>query len=90
MDNNTKITLIKKLNTTDMAGDKVMIDFETGKYFLLKGTASDIWDCIQEDNTIGNIISHLLNLYDVNEATCRQGVESFLLQLERNGFITIS
>lgn len=83
------VKLIKKLNITDMSGDKVMIDFETGKYFLLKGTASDIWDCIQKEISVEEIVMHLLDLYDVDRQTCYQSVEKFLFQLERYGFISI-
>lgn len=42
MTDSTKITLIKPMDVTDLAGDKVMIDFETGKYYMLKGSAVDI------------------------------------------------
>lgn len=89
MNGDSKIKLIKKLNVTDMSGDKVMIDFETGKYFLLKGTASDIWDCVQKDTSVEEIVSHLLDLYEVDRQTCQQGVENFLLQMEKYGFVTI-
>lgn len=89
MDGNTRIRLIKKLNITDMSGDKVMIDFETGKYFLLKGTASDIWDCIQKEISVEEIVLYLMDQYEVDRSTCLQGVEKFLLQLEKYGFVTI-
>lgn len=37
MEKNEIIKLKKQLNVTDLAGEKVMIDFESGKYFLIKG-----------------------------------------------------
>lgn len=90
MNNDTKVTLLKKLDVTDMAGDKVMIDFETGKYFLLQGTASDIWDMIQQDITIGEIKNRLQELYDVDDSTCMEGIHTFLDQLQKNNFIHLS
>lgn len=90
MDENTRIKLIKKLDVTDMAGDKVMIDFESGKYFLLRGSASDIWDCIQEEISVGEIKKNLMQIYDIDSQSCVDGIIAFLTQLKDNGFITIS
>ena len=90
MDKGTKVTLIKHIDVTDMAGDKVMIDFETGKYFMLRGTAVDIWDNIQSETTVGDILSTMLTIYDVDEDTCLTGIEKFLKQLEDAKFITLS
>ena len=41
MNDNTTVHLIKHLDVTDLSGEKVMIDFSTGKYFLLKGSANE-------------------------------------------------
>lgn len=90
MDKGTKVTLIKHIDVTDMAGDKVMIDFDTGKYFMLRGTAVDIWDNIQSETTVGDILSTMLTIYDVDEDTCLTGIEKFLKQLEDAKFITLS
>lgn len=90
MNKETKIKLIKKINVTDMAGDKVMIDFESGKYFLLKGTAVDIWDNIQSETTVGDLVNKLLSIYDVDEETCLLGTAKFLAQLEEANFISLT
>ena len=61
MDKNTKIVLKKKLNVTDLAGEKVMVDFDSGKYFLIKGVGNDIWEMIQNEITPNEIIDKLLS-----------------------------
>lgn len=71
----------RQLNVTDLSGEKVMIDFETGKYFLIKGVGNDIWDMIQSDITVGDIISKLMEEYDVSEAECESSVMDFLNKL---------
>lgn len=90
MSRDTKIKLIKKIDVTDMAGDKVMIDFETGKYFMLRGTAADIWENIQTETTVGQVLDTMLAVYDVDEDTCLNGIEKFLNQLEESKFITLT
>lgn len=82
-----KIALIKSPNITDLADDKVMIDFETGKYFMIKGVGNDIWDMLTENVTAREIIDRLMESYDVSKEECEQSVLEFLEQLKKFGFI---
>ena len=70
-----------------------MIDFSTGKYFLLKGAANEIWDMLTKDGaekiTVGTIKKNLLEIYDVDEETCLSSITSFLKQMKENEFIEI-
>ncbi|WP_035773435.1 lasso peptide biosynthesis PqqD family chaperone [Butyrivibrio sp. VCD2006] len=81
------IKLKKNLNVTDLSGEKVMIDFESGKYFMIKGSGNDIWDLIQEEITVGDIIKKLLEEYDVSEEECEKSVDEFLTKLKEYEFI---
>ena len=87
MDKNAVIVMKKKLNVTDLAGEKVMVDFETGKYFLIKGVGNDIWDLLQEETTPARIIEHLLSEYDVSPEECERSVMEFLTKLKEYKFI---
>ncbi len=87
MNRNEKIKLKKTLNVTDLSGEKVMIDFDSGKYFMIKGTGNDIWDLIQEEITVDDIIKKLLSEYDVSEEECAKSVEEFLGKLKEYDFI---
>ena len=93
MNENTVVHLIKQLDVTDLSGEKVMIDFSTGKYFLLKGAANEIWDMLAKDGaketTVGAIKENLLEIYDVDEETCLSSITSFLNQMKENEFIEI-
>lgn len=87
MDKTKKIVLKKKLNVTDLAGEKVMVDFEAGKYFLIKGTGNDIWDMLQKEITPDEIIQSLLKEYDVPAKECEKAVMDFLSRMQELGFI---
>ena len=87
MDKDTKIVLKKKLNVTDLSGEKVMVDFESGKYFLIKGVGNDIWDMIQEETTPKEIIEKLLSEYEVSREDCENSVMAFLEKMENLKFI---
>lgn len=85
----TIVHLIKQLDVTDLSGEKVMIDFSTGKYFLLKGSANEIWDMLVDDITVGEIKENLMKIYDVDNDTCLTSVQQFLAQMQQNGFIEL-
>ncbi len=89
MTETSRVNLVKKLEVTDLDGEKVMIDFSSGKYFLLKGAANEIWDYIQSPIVVSDILHKLMGVYDVEEDTCRDSVFSFLNQLSNYEFITI-
>ena len=89
MELTTGIKLIQNLEVTCLNDEKAMVDFETGKYFLLKGSANDIWDYIQEETTVEEIVNKLLKVYDVDKNECLTSVIQFLEQLKENGFIDI-
>ncbi|MCR5755055.1 MAG: lasso peptide biosynthesis PqqD family chaperone [Acetatifactor sp.] len=87
MEKNREVKLKKKINVTDLSGEKVMVDFEQGKYFLIKGVGNDIWDMIQEPVTPEQIIERLLQEYEVTPQECENSVMDFLDKMEDLGFI---
>ena len=86
---NYKIRILKKPDVTDLAGEKVMIDFESGKYFMLTGSANDIWDMLYDGAESKSIMAALTEIYDVDACVCREGVMKFLVELENIGFISL-
>lgn len=84
----SKIIMLKKPNVTELAGEKVMIDFDTGKYFMLKGVANDIWDILESGITVGEICEKLLAEYEVDRATCEEAVKKFLESMKEYQFIS--
>ena len=86
---NYSIRILKKPDVTDLAGEKVMIDFESGKYFMLTGSANDIWDMLYDGAESKNIVTALTEIYDVDTCACREGVMKFLGELENIGFISL-
>lgn len=89
MDKSTKIELATEIKVTELAGEKVMIDFATGKYFMIKGVGNDIWDMIQTQISVGEIVDKLLSEYDVTEEECYSSVCSFLERLNELNFVAV-
>lgn len=92
MDKTAKIRMKAKRNVTDLAGEKVMVDFEQGKYFCIKGVGNDIWDMLDgqegEDSiTVEAILHKLMEEYEVMEEVCEKEVLAFLDKLEQAGIL---
>lgn len=74
-------------NVTELAGEKVMVDFAHGKYFMLKGVGNDIWEMLEDEIKVDSIIERLLQEYEVEEEQCVSSTIKFLEQLEELEFI---
>lgn len=90
MDKTAKIRMKAKRNVTDLAGEKVMVDFEQGKYFCIKGVGNDIWDMLDgqegEDGiTVEAILHKLMEEYEVMEEVCEKRCWHFWKNWNRQG-----
>ncbi len=83
------VKLKKNVSVTDLSGEKAMIDFDSGKYYLIKGAGNDIWDMIQSEIKVSDIIDKLLEEYDVSREESTSSVLDFLSKLEEMEFIGV-
>lgn len=75
------------LDTTDLDGDKVMMDLEKGQYFALNSVGSSIWEEIEKPVKVGNIVDKLLEEYEIDRATCEKNVMEFIQTLDNTGLL---
>ena len=87
MDGSRTVKLKKDIEVTVLNGEKAMVDFATGKYYIVKGVGNVIWDMIQEEISVNDIIEKLLKEYDVSREECERSVKEFLEKLEEADFI---
>ena len=87
MDKNTIVRSKKKLDITILNGEKVILDFTTGNYYVIKGVGSIILDMLEDEIRVNDIIEKLLIEYDVSREECEQSVIEFLQKLKEADFI---
>ena len=75
------------IDTTDLDGDKVMMDLEKGQYFALNSVASRIWEELEKPVQVSNLIETLLKEYEVEKQTCEESVIEFIEGLNNAGLI---
>lgn len=66
------------INSTDLQGEKVMMDLNQGKYFALNKVGSRIWDITNNKISVGDIINILMKEYDIDEKRCNEEVIGFI------------
>lgn len=74
---------------SDMDGEKVMLSIHNGKYYNLGELGGEIWEKIKEPVSIQNLVDELVAEYDVELATCREQVISFLTLLIDEGLVKV-
>jgi hypothetical protein len=85
----TKLHSNQELFSSKIDDETVMMDENQGLYFGLNPVASSIWTLLEKPLTFQELVTHLLDMYDVTENQCRQEVEKFLYQLLEKNLIKI-
>lgn len=73
--------------TSEVDGQFVMMDVESGKYFSMNEVASDIWKALEKPIKVADIYAALLKTYDVEESQCREKVDEFLAHLSKQNLL---
>ena len=82
------ISYRQDIDTTDIDGDKVMMDLEKGQYFALNSVASRIWEEIQSPVKLSSVVDILLQEYEVDRETCEKNVIEFIEGLNNAGLLS--
>lgn len=89
IDLNLKVRQSKEIDATDLNGEKVMMNLDLGKYFALNSIGSRIWDLIENEVYVKDIVDTLLNEYDVDRAKCEESVKKYLGILKNENLIEV-
>ncbi|CAH8705348.1 lasso peptide biosynthesis PqqD family chaperone [Paenibacillus thiaminolyticus] len=72
---------------SDMAGEKVMLSVQKGKYYNLGTLGGEIWDMLITPVKAEHIIRSILSAYEVESSECEEDILLFLSDLEHEGLI---
>ena len=75
------------LIATDMDGDTVMMSIVRGKYFGLDPVGSRVWKLLEQPATLDDMVRVVRAEFDVDEATCKADMASFVGELQSHGLI---
>lgn len=74
---------VKDIVFTDFeAGEAILVDLNTTKYYQLNETGALIWRGLEKGSSLEDIVAEMQNLYDVSSEHALASVEKLLLSLE--------
>lgn len=73
----------------DLAGEAAILDLQNGIYYGLDPVGARVWELIQTPCDANEIVSQLLDEYDVDATQCQNDVLALLGQLDERGLIEI-
>jgi Coenzyme PQQ synthesis protein D (PqqD) len=71
---------------TEVDGELVMIDANSGKFFSIKGVGLDIWHALDGQADLSAICANLAQSYRISRNECEAAVNAFADQLVSAGF----
>lgn len=86
---NNQMVLNRKMGimTADMNGATVMLDIESGKYFNLGEIGGRIWEILEQPTSVKDLVSTLVQEYDVTEEQCLEDIVPFLEKMLNRGLV---
>ena len=76
-----------KIIAREIQGDTVLLNKESGDYFSLNTVGTDIYNCICKGMETEDIVSFLLDKYDVGYDTLKNDVMSLVSELKEKNII---
>ncbi len=75
--------------STDLAGKKAILQVTRRTYYTLDEVASPIWDQIQQEQRVEDLLKVFLNRYDVEPMRGQQDLVAFLQTLADQDLIEV-
>lgn len=81
---------VKEHLCCDLNGNAVLLSLKSGKYFGVNAVGSFIWSIIQTPCSLEEINRSVMDEYEVDAATCRKEVRTFLTKMIAQDLINVS
>jgi hypothetical protein len=75
------VSRVETIVATDMDGEVIMMSVESGQYFHFDDIATLVWHKVEQPCSIGEIIAHVREIYDVSAEECRRDLHALIIKL---------
>ena len=89
MNLNQKVTFADTVFAQEVDGEMVLLDMQSENYFGLDEVGTVIWQAMQEQRCLKDILLVLMEQYDVKEDILEKDLLTFTHALVENGLIKV-
>ncbi len=75
------VKICKEAEPTDFGDELAMMNIETGEYFVINAVGREIWNHINGQLTIEEIVEKLVDVYDISIEPCRAQTLDFINEM---------
>ena len=96
MENQLDMELTQKIARSDnfvfneVDGELVMMNIETGAYASLNETGKSIWTLLDAPKSLSEVVSSLVEEYEIDQATCEKEVMPFVENMLKSEVLTLA
>lgn len=83
----TLIIRSQALVSSELEGEIILLNIESGLYYSLDGVGAYIWQLLQSPRTVAEIEQAILSRYNVEPDRCRRDMLALFQELEGEGLI---
>ena len=76
--------------SSDLGGEAVILNLDSGIYYGLNEVGARIWELVQQPQSFSELLRILLEEYDVSLEACRQALTTMLLDLKTANLVEVS
>jgi hypothetical protein len=74
----------------EVDGELVMMNIETGAYASLNETGKSIWTLLDAPKSLSEVVSSLVEEYEIDQATCEKEVMPFVENMLKSEVLTLA
>jgi len=89
MDLNQRVTFADTVFAQEVDGEMVLLDMNSENYFGLDAVGTDIWQAMQEKETLQEVLEALLEQYEVEEDVLKKDLLNFVDKLQESGLVEV-
>jgi ornithine carbamoyltransferase len=89
MDLKQKVIFADTVFAQEVDGEMVLLDMNSENYFGLDAVGTDIWQAMQEKETLQEVLEVLLEQYEVEEDVLKKDLLTFVDKLQESGLVEV-
>ena len=76
--------------SSELGDEAVILNLDSGVYYGLNEVGARVWELIQQPRSFSELLSALLEEYDVSLEACRQDLTAILMDLKSANLVEVS